>query len=108
MAVDSPKVIDAVGIDNATGEVVLTIADHLEWTSLHDHLAILQDKINSYLGYLESGEMSESYPQGKGRRVRIDIICKHEPPEPAIEFFKKAEPVVEECGASLSWHVPDR
>jgi hypothetical protein len=53
MAVDDKNVIDLVSI-SPEGKVVLTISDHLEWNTENDHLLILQDKINLYLGVLES------------------------------------------------------
>ncbi|MGO8134287.1 DUF6572 domain-containing protein, partial [Rhizobium ruizarguesonis] len=57
MALDETNVIDAIGVDKATGELVLTITDHLEWKgSDSEHLLLLQEKLNTYLGFVESGE----------------------------------------------------
>ena len=77
MSIDQTNVVDAIGVDNATGDVVLTIADHLEWTgSDNEHLLLLQEKLNTYLSFVESGELLEAYPDAKGRTVLIDVVCK--------------------------------
>ena len=31
MSVDQTNVVDAIGLDNQSGELVLTISDHLVW-----------------------------------------------------------------------------
>ena len=67
MAVDNPNVIDAIGTDQTTGEVVLTISDHLEWDDRNEHLLILQEKINRYIGFIETGELREKYPGAEAR-----------------------------------------
>lgn len=95
MSVDNPEVVDAVGVDEEQN-VVLTIFDHLEW-ELEDHLIILQDKINSYLGFVEAGELVEKYPDAKGRRVAISVIAKYEPDEEAVEFLNKVKTILEEA-----------
>lgn len=105
MTVDNSDVIDAIGIENATGCTVLTIADHLEWSPLRDHLVLLQDKINRYIAFLENNEMAQSYPQGIGRPIRIDVCCQHEPTEQACDFLHQAASVIQEAGWSFSWRV---
>jgi hypothetical protein len=106
MAVDNPDVVDAVGIERASGIVALTISDHLEWDDAHEHLLTLQEKINRYLAFVESGELLESYPKAVGKPVRIDVICKYEPTATAKRFFERAGKVIEQAGLSLSWRVP--
>lgn len=99
MSVDQTNVIDAIGVDSATGEVVLTIADHLEWTeSDNDHLLLLQEKLNTYLSFIESGEMLETYPDAKGRAVLIDIVCKYPMSQQAQGFYNQVGRIVEGAG----------
>ncbi|MDR6534474.1 DUF6572 domain-containing protein [Variovorax soli] len=63
MTVENTSIVDAVGTDTETGEVRLSIIDHLPWDT--EHLRLLQDKINVYLGFIESGEIYVSYPSAK-------------------------------------------
>jgi hypothetical protein len=59
MSVEDKNKINAIST-NKEDVVALTISDHLEWDS--GHLLILQEKINSYLHFIESGQMHGSYP----------------------------------------------
>ena len=63
MSIEGQGSVDAIGIDQE-GIVVLTISAHLEWDD--GHLFLLQEKINTYLAFLESGEVFETYPDSKG------------------------------------------
>lgn len=59
MSVKNPWIIDAISI-NQNADAVLTISDHLLWGARNEHLVILQNKINVYLGFIESGEIYEN------------------------------------------------
>ena len=106
MAVDNPHVIDAVGIERASGVVALTISDHLEWDEDNQHLVLLQEKINRYLAIIESGELFEAYPQAVGKPLRIDVVCKYSPTGDAERFLAAAREVIEQTGCSFAWRVP--
>ena len=60
MSVKNVNVIDFVSIDLNT-DVALTISDHLEWDDNNEHLLILQNKINTYISFVESGGIYEQY-----------------------------------------------
>src|SRR5262249_18572450 len=97
MSVDNHNVIDAVGIDKVTGEVVLTIADHFDWDE-DQHLLVLQEKINRYLAFIESGEILTEYPKAIGKPIRIDICCKYSPSEMGEAFLTRAQEVINKAG----------
>jgi hypothetical protein len=102
MSVDQTNVVDSIGIDIATGDVVLTITDHLEWTgSDNEHLLLLQEKLNTYLSFVESGEIFETYPDAKGRAVLIDVVCRWALNQQAQGFYSQVTPIVEGAGMKL-------
>ncbi|WP_374762261.1 DUF6572 domain-containing protein [Massilia scottii] len=68
-----------INVDPITGDVVLNITDHLPFEGHNDHLFVLQEKINTYLSFVESGEILESFPTAKSRSVVIKVICKYAP-----------------------------
>lgn len=84
MSIEQTNKVDSIGIDKITGECVLTISDHLDWTNNTDHYLLLQEKINSYLAFIESGEIIEVYPKAKDKKIRIDIIFKYEPSDTKV------------------------
>ncbi len=103
MAIDNPNVIDLIGTDRTTGEAVLTISDHLEWDDRNEHLLILQEKINRYIGFIESGELLENYAGAAGRLIRVEVVCKYPPSEVGERFLNLASETFEKAGWSLTW-----
>lgn len=104
MSVDQTNVIDAIGVDIQTGAVFLTISDQIEWTGNdNEHLMQLQDKLNTYLRFVESGEILQVYPDAKGRAVVIDVVCKYLLSEPALNFFSQVSTIVNGAGIKLQY-----
>ena len=104
MAVDDPKTIDIISIA-PTGEVHLTVSDHLEWERNPEHLSILQDKLNIYLAFIESGEIVEKYPEAKDRPVVIEVVFFHEPDASAVEFLRKAGETIVGAGFKFKYWI---
>ena len=98
MSVDERNVIDALGIRRTDGRAVLTISDHLPWLTSNEHLLVLQDKINDYLAFIESGEIYNSYPQAHGREIEIQVVHKFPPAGDAITFLKRAGEAIRAAG----------
>lgn len=102
MSIEQVDVVDFISVNEAANEVVLTISDHLEWVSgTKEHLLLLQEKINSYLRFIESGELLGSYPNANGRAAVINIIGKYPLSEEAIEFIDQVKSIVGDAGIAL-------
>lgn len=97
MSVDQLQVIDIISTDK-DGDIVLTISDHLDWGNTREHLLMLQEKINAYLRFLESGEVYEKYPDAKGRRLIIQVTFQYQPSPEAYLFLSRAKGIVEQAG----------
>ena len=102
MTVDQSKVIDIVSKDQS-GNFVLTICDHLDWRDTKEHLVLLQDKINTYLAFLDSGEIYEKYPDARGHQIQIEAMFVQEPNSEALLFLSRAKSIIEEAGASFRY-----
>jgi hypothetical protein len=107
VTVEQMNVVDCQSIDPETGEVWLTISDHLDWGTGRqeelEHLWTLQEKINVYLGYMESGEIYKKYPPAKGRKLVIDVVGKFPLSEKATFFFEKTRAFLETAGYKLQF-----
>jgi len=101
MAVDNTNTIDLIGVDNKTGVVILTISDHLNWEETNIHLGLLQDKINCYLRFIESGEIYETYPMAKDKKMVISVVKKHSLSKEGEDFINRAKKIVNEIGIGL-------
>jgi hypothetical protein len=52
MSIDRTDTIDFATIDNVSGDLWLTISDHLPWDENEEnHLLLLQNKLNTYLRF---------------------------------------------------------
>jgi len=105
LSVEQVDVVDIIGTDRKTGQVVLTISDHLDWSDSIAHQTILQEKLNKYLAFVESGEILERYPDARGRPVRFRVIFKYKPDGDGEIFLSKAQEVIEGAGFSLTSNV---
>ena len=101
MPIDRTNIIDLIGTDKVTGNMVLTISDHLDWNDPNHHLKLLQEKINNYLMYIESGEIYVSYPNAKGRKLIIEIVGEYELSAEGKTFIDKANAITKEIGVDL-------
>jgi hypothetical protein len=90
VGLEDPGVVDAIGLEPATGFIVLAIADGFDWTDEEAHLRALQDKLNAYFAFIQTGELKEAYPDAVGRPVRIDILGRHTFPDHRRDFLAQA------------------
>jgi hypothetical protein len=106
MSIEQPDVVDFVSIVRASGGVRLTISDHLDWDEDEgEHLLMLQEKINRYLGFIESGEIYERFPQARGRKITITVFGKFRLSEQARSFFRLTENLIRKAGFSLEFKL---
>jgi hypothetical protein len=105
MSVEQPDVIDVISLDKETKHVVLTISDHLDWSDSVQHQATLQEKLNRYLAFVESGEILESYPDAKDRPVAFKIVFKYKPDQHGWRFLSRAKEFIESAGFTLRHEV---
>ncbi|MBL0317836.1 MAG: hypothetical protein IPP74_00775 [Alphaproteobacteria bacterium] len=95
MSVSDIRKIDMIGTSQESQRVVLTISDHLEWENdINTHLFILQEKINTYLGFIESNEIYKTFPDSINRDIEIRIYFKCAPPPSTSNFFRKIEEIL--------------
>lgn len=101
MSADQTNVIDLVSTDRMSGTVVLTISDHLDWSDSRAHQKLLQDTLNRYLAFVESGEILESYPDAKESHVAFAVVFQFPPDEDGRCFLDKVKKIVESAGFNL-------
>jgi hypothetical protein len=101
MSIEQINIIDFLSIN--ADAVVLTISDHLDWDSENKHLLLLQQKINSYLAFIESGEILKKYPDSEGRRPVISIKVMHAPNKEALTFFADVDKAVSGIGIGFKY-----
>ena len=103
----SVEQIDKVDFISTTekGIIKLTISDHLEWDAKNEHLLILQNKINAYLNFIESGQILEEYPSSANKKIEIEIVLQFPPNEIANIFLNKCKTIINEQNIEFKWRV---
>lgn len=105
MSVEESNVVDAIGIERTSGNVILTIADHLDWVDADAHEIKLQAKLNAYVRFVESGEILDAYPKARGRVVVFDVVLRVPPTARANDFFDRVRQVLADAGFELRTRV---
>jgi hypothetical protein len=105
MSVEQPDKIDLATVNKATGDLWLTISDHLSWEDEGKHLVLLQSKLNAYLRFIESGEIFQKVPDAKGRSIVINLVGKFPLSQNANSFISEARTAIENAGFRLQFDL---
>jgi hypothetical protein len=84
----------------------LAISDHLSWADDPvRHMWLIQEKLNKYLAFVESGEIFDSYPHYRGQPIKIRVVAKYPLTDGAVDFYKKVTPIVESAGFGFEFKL---
>lgn len=103
MTIENTQSIDFISLNEKQGIVHLFITDHLDWNMGEAKLKILQDKINFYLSFIESGEMTLSYPNAVTLNPVISLVSQYEVTKEEKDFLLKVTAIIEDAGYSFEW-----
>ena len=108
MSIDQTDKIDFLVKDQNHGRAVLIISDHLPWDEDEaQHLLLLQEKLNAYLAFIESGQILREKPTVKGLPVVIQILAKYPLSQRAIGFYRLAETEIANTGVTLDFQLSE-
>jgi len=65
--------VDVVSLDPKTDRVVLSMVETRSWGDKGALMPDLQEKMNTYLGYVESGQLVKDYPAMKGKKIAFRL-----------------------------------
>jgi hypothetical protein len=105
MSIIEKDKIDLIGVDKVSKEAILTITDHLNWEDELFHLSALQDKINAYLSFIESGEIYDSYPDAVNKSIAIEIVSEYPLSLNAKEFMTRVRGVLYDLDIKLIFEM---
>lgn len=100
MTISDASTIDLVATRPGSREVRLIVSDHLDWDDVQSHCLQLQDKIDAYLAFIESGQAAR-HPQVRGidaPEFCIAVVGMHEPPPAGAHFLERAAAIVGGAG----------
>ncbi|WP_442601930.1 DUF6572 domain-containing protein [Paenibacillus sp. KN14-4R] len=105
MSLYDTNTVDAIGIDKENDHVTLALIDSEDWANEEHHLVLLQEKLNSYLSFNESGEIITSYKEAEGKAIEIAIHFKNDIPQSCINFLGSVKKIINEAGFMFNYHI---
>lgn len=104
MPIDQANMLDIIAFTKG-GDVNLVIVDHLKWDEKGEHAYLLQEKLKTYLAFVESGEMVSKYPEAKNKHVIISVYAFAFPNQFGEEFLQRAGQMVEDAGMGFRFEL---
>jgi hypothetical protein len=111
MTVQQARTVDWLGIEKETGNIMLTVVDDLDCGSEDDHLLALQDKLNTYLAFIESEEVFDRLVDTVRREVarttpiKVSVLAKYPLTPKAESFIQHAKKTFHDAGFQLVHNV---
>lgn len=105
MPVNKSETVDLLSVEKESGDVVLTVSDHLDWQDSIAHQQILQAKLSTYLAFVEGGQLLAEKPEAKGRRITFTVVLKFPPDRDGQAFLERAAEVIRVAGFAFNWKV---
>jgi hypothetical protein len=87
-------------------KIILGIADHLAWggkAEQGEHLLVLQEKINNYIAFIESGEIYTEIPGALGKSPVIRVQGKYELSEQGELFIDRVAETLKDVGIGFEF-----
>ena len=109
MALNKKDEIDMRAVYNTTADLIMV--DYLEWTGQekddNEHMWLMQEKINSYIEAVESGEIFDIKPEVKNKEIKIKIVSRHCINEKGKNFLLQVSDVLNSINIELvfEWRV---
>jgi hypothetical protein len=91
MSITETNKIDIVAARADSSVVKLVITDHLGWDDFEAHARLLQDKVNTYLEFVESGQLARTQTPKipDPPDVHFALVLQYPPTKEAEELFGK-------------------
>ena len=104
MSVEQLDRIDAIS-KTPEGKIQLTISDHLDWIDELSHISLLQDKIEIYLEFFETGQLVENYPDALDKEIVISVDMKYDPTENGLRDLEYIATFFQEKEIGFKWQI---
>ena len=103
MSLVDSTVVDGIALTEDKNGIVLLITDHLDWSEEYQHLMTLQEKINTYLGFLEEKQYEEMYKEETITYGIIEIHFQHNLTDNAENLLQAVQNQVAQYGIEIQW-----
>ena len=97
--------IDIISANAEEGKVYLTITDTMTWDSKKEKLLLLQDKINTYMNFIQSGKLVELHPQTKSLKPVVALATSEQPDSQGLAFLEQVKQLMDKVDVEFKWKL---
>lgn len=106
MSISESDKLDGLGVTNNGNTLALLISDHLDFENEHEHLFALQNKINSYIVFIEEKQYMQIENFNKDYADFIfEIAFKFSPTENCIKFLNAVQNQLADLKIKIQYEV---
>lgn len=97
--------IDLVALDEKNEIINLIIMDEDTWEDPRGHIDALQEKVLSYVAFVENGSFYKKYPKAQVMGFMIKAVFLHNPTEEGKQFIQEILEVLSDTGYRFEYVV---
>lgn len=103
--IEYPDVIDLVTYDPKGEEFAVIMHEYRPWFASPARMDELIRKINSYLQFVESGNLVRKFPKAAGKKVRLQLDCSELPPTEIAELIQQSQQLLLGRGITFALNI---
>ena len=107
MSLENLNVIDAITINDKTGNIEILIDDNFDFSNEGKHIEMLQNKLRVYLNFILAGQLFNylKSPEDMQRNIAVVIRFSYEPTPNTIEILEFNKISFHQHKVILTWVV---
>jgi len=89
MSTEQHSVVNIVAHDPKSDRALPAMTETRSWSEGSKKLLFdIQEKLNTYIGYVAQGQLTRDYPQLSAKKVEFRLICSERPPDEVIATLR--------------------
>ena len=110
MSLDSPDVIDFLGLSKDRSNIVIAIIDAMDWSDPTHHIQLLKTKVERYIECVQAGHVhrmvaEKADPTATTRPVRLDVHLRYQPPPQVHQALSRIQTAALMFGITMTIEV---
>lgn len=101
--IEKTDIIDGLAYDKESFTLILLLADGMDWLDENRHLLLLQEKLNTYIGYIDTKQYAEKYPEVRKIELRVSFLFKE--PDMCRYLLERAEMVLADIFGDVEFKI---
>ena len=100
-AIEDTGKVDLISLNKEKTVVTLSLIQQLPWDQRS--LGLLKSKMNSYVEFIDSGQLTRSVPEARGKSVIVHVSYFEEPNAAAETFLKTMRQTLSVKMITVTW-----